>query len=212
VRFFVYISDSKVDMLYAQIPSKLRQRIAGELKLDLKVLAVTLRELPSDENRYSRLTLLTNYLTREADIGTADAPEAYIQDTFEMTWGHQSVQDPLVYFAGETESSLVLLWGSAKHLVGSAPDPAMVGGGSLAPKMINAALGGLPLPVAADPPEIAAERLERLSSLARTAIERREGSVNRLEFLARRLVYRSATRPAGKVLLLGSPIYVAFAD
>lgn len=37
-RHFMYVSDTKVDMLLAQIPQSQKQKIAIELKLDLKLL------------------------------------------------------------------------------------------------------------------------------------------------------------------------------
>ena len=35
MRYYVYASAAKIDMLYSQIPQKLLTRIVGELKLDL---------------------------------------------------------------------------------------------------------------------------------------------------------------------------------
>ena len=38
LRFYVYVSDAKVDMLLAQIPQGLMKRFAAELTIDLKLL------------------------------------------------------------------------------------------------------------------------------------------------------------------------------
>lgn len=35
MRYYVYVSDTKLDMLYPQIPAKLAARLAWELKLEL---------------------------------------------------------------------------------------------------------------------------------------------------------------------------------
>jgi hypothetical protein len=36
MRYYIYISDAKVDMLLSQIPHEQRNKIATELKLDFK--------------------------------------------------------------------------------------------------------------------------------------------------------------------------------
>ena len=41
MRYYVYVSDSKVDMLYSQMPRGIRDRIAAELKIDLKVISAS---------------------------------------------------------------------------------------------------------------------------------------------------------------------------
>ena len=58
MRYYVYVSDSKVDMLYSQMPSGLRDRIAAELKIDLKVVSVSVSGRRSEETRYSKLQLV----------------------------------------------------------------------------------------------------------------------------------------------------------
>jgi Family of unknown function (DUF7019)/Protein of unknown function (DUF2510) len=49
MRYYVYASDAKIDMLYSQIPPKLLNRVIGELKLDVKLLAVSLRQRETDQ-------------------------------------------------------------------------------------------------------------------------------------------------------------------
>ena len=41
MKYYVYVSDAKLDMLSEQVPLPLRQRIAGELKVDVQVFALT---------------------------------------------------------------------------------------------------------------------------------------------------------------------------
>ena len=40
VKYFLYISDAKVDMLFGQVPQKILKRIAAELTIDLKVVSL----------------------------------------------------------------------------------------------------------------------------------------------------------------------------
>lgn len=82
LKAYKYISDAKVDVLYAQIPRGLLDGIAVDLNLDLKLAVVEAsaavkRTLPS-ETRYSRLQVVVKYLEKHqsSDIGTIDAPKA----------------------------------------------------------------------------------------------------------------------------------------
>jgi hypothetical protein len=87
MKYYVYISDSKLDMLYPQIPLGLRDRIAVELRIDLKVAAISLSERPSQETRLSRLRVVTDYLERESTIGGLGEPGAFVRDVLPMRWG-----------------------------------------------------------------------------------------------------------------------------
>jgi hypothetical protein len=202
-RYYVYVSDAKLDMLHGQIPRKLRDRIAKDLKLDLKLVSLSLTEVPTQENRYSKVAVVEDYLERDGGVGSVGAPGRYIRDTLDMTWGHadpRTAPDDAVYFAAETPEAFVLLGGSTKHLVGSGPAPAAAGA-SLGPLLMGGLRRGSP--DAQDPGALIAE-----------AVRGHVGAVERLEFLARRLSHgRAAPSDAGaKHVVLGTPLWVALAD
>jgi hypothetical protein len=46
VKSYVYVSDSKIDMLYEEIPKPWLDRITAELKIDLEVVSLTLKRRP----------------------------------------------------------------------------------------------------------------------------------------------------------------------
>lgn len=43
MKYYIYISDTKVDMLYPQIPKPLLKRIASDLSIDLKLFGAEVR-------------------------------------------------------------------------------------------------------------------------------------------------------------------------
>src|SRR3954454_11749274 len=86
IKYYLYVSDAKVDMLCAQIPRTVLNRIAAEFKLDAKVLGISLKEKPSDENRYTKLRVVDRYLRDNEDIGTPEWPGVYFQGTLLMRW------------------------------------------------------------------------------------------------------------------------------
>ncbi len=50
-RYYVYVSDAKVDMILAQIPSPRLERLAAEVTVDLKLLAVKVATRDAPETR-----------------------------------------------------------------------------------------------------------------------------------------------------------------
>src|SRR5215472_3130088 len=109
--YYVYVSDAKVDMLYAQIPSSLHKKFTLDLTLDVKLLGAgvgaALSQKQQEESRYSKLKLVLKYLEDQQAIGWLDAPKAYFQGTLAMRWGlfpEKEKPDPygyhLAFFGG----------------------------------------------------------------------------------------------------------------
>jgi hypothetical protein len=131
-------------MLAAQIPESFWKRLSAEVKIDLKVVGVTLAERTSEETRYSKLALVERYLRDEGEVGfILDIGESskFFSGKLAMQWGpylhHQGATylpgEPMVWFAGETEETIVGLGGSMKHMIGeterTVPDGVVTPGG-----------------------------------------------------------------------------------
>src|SRR5260221_7756192 len=83
MRYYIYVSDRKLDMLYPQIPKKLLANIASELNINLKLLAAefsaNIRSNQNEETRYSKLRLVVRYIEKHLKVGAIDAPLAYFK-------------------------------------------------------------------------------------------------------------------------------------
>lgn len=139
MKYYLYVSDAKIDMLYNQLPSRLRKKFSGELRLDLKLLSLVMKGDPTPETRYSKLNAVLEYMNRTIPIGTVDAPEAYFRGTLPMSWGVlldvrrypprkriNWLRAPFakaVFFSGVTQQTVLGLLGSYKHLVTSPATP-----------------------------------------------------------------------------------------
>ena len=55
VKYYIYISDTKLDMLYPQIPKKILERISGELNIKLGMININLKNKESDTSRFDKL-------------------------------------------------------------------------------------------------------------------------------------------------------------
>src|SRR3984957_14945888 len=122
LKYFIYVSDTKVDMLYSQIPRSLKDKIAGELKLDLHVVSASVRGRDREETRYSKLSVVTDYIDKHSEVGTVDYPGSYFKGTMDMNWGEvggEGASEYIVFFAGRTEKTILGLGGSPWHVLGN---------------------------------------------------------------------------------------------
>jgi hypothetical protein len=197
-KYYVYISDSKLDMLYPQLGMRMlaRQDSIGKLEAILADLA------------------------RGGRIGTVDEPKEYFAGSMPMHWGpcwfsnifHLDFSG-LVYFGGVSNTTVVGLGGSGKHVVGEGGS-ARMGIHSLLPvfmMQLQKELGeSLPAPVKLPDfgdPSLAAVYI---------ATTHGKGPLQEMEFVAKRLAYgpcpaawRLETDQKTDKVLVGTPLYVA---
>src|SRR5262245_51112433 len=116
-------------MLAAGIPQAFWKGLAAELKFDVKLVAITLKEKATEETRYSKVELVERYLFDEGEIGAIfdiGEPSKFFWGKLGMQWGpyvHHTAGDyrpdwPMVWFGGRTEEAIVGLAGSRRHLIG----------------------------------------------------------------------------------------------
>jgi hypothetical protein len=134
LRYYVYISDTKIDALFAQVPPKLLHQVAVEASVDLKLIGVTIKQNPDPENRISRLRVVESYLRQHENVGSVEQPSAWLEGEMELSWGVLSPPDlgvagdvrvPVAFFAGRATGGAVIgLGGSVQHLIGGGPGDA----------------------------------------------------------------------------------------
>jgi hypothetical protein len=204
---YVYISETKVDMIVDQIPVRLRDRIAAELKIDLKLVSLTVKERQRPENRFARTRIAADYVVRNFEVGTVDSPGAYFEGSLPMRWGiypEERVEDPVVYFGGATRQTILGLGGSARHIIGSTQP---VASGSTFTLPGSALPSILQLIASSDQSaEPDSEGDQMGLGEVKEFTTGMKGPRENLQFLARRLL----AGPSGHAaVLLGSPLYVA---
>jgi hypothetical protein len=219
MKYYIYISDNKLDMLFPQVSTEIKEKIASEWKLDFKVFSVSRKsetEMPT--NRYARLQAVADFIHKYGDVGSVDEPGEYIQDTLLLKWGLYEPQPDVVFFGGATENTVVGLGGSVRHVIGNL-------GVGVSNARVNFVAPYLDLPkyllnflakdINLDPDAYSwrafcAENQNVLDKVFATS-NIMDGSAQRLEFLAKRLLHGQWTATNRRVLL-ATPIYVAMAD
>jgi uncharacterized protein DUF7019 len=129
LRYYLYISDAKLDMLFSQIGESILKRISAEIKVDLKLAGVTLREREQPiASRTAKLRVVEQYITEYHPVGTIRDPgPEYFRGHMNMQWGWlrgyrwDEQNPPIVIFRGREESDFVALAGSRRHVLGEQP-------------------------------------------------------------------------------------------
>jgi hypothetical protein len=206
LRYYLYISDSKVEMMLPQIDPGFGRISESEIGFDFKLVGAK-RKFEATSNRIARLERVVRYLDDFADVGTVDEPGQYFRGRMPMRWG-PIMSSSLVYFGGATERTVVGLGGAAGHLHGEKglADP-------FAPSSLPGIVAGLRGVLAADG---ATGQPEALPA-AHLAHRHLRGTEQDLEFVAKRLAYGPSPYPEldpheGMKVLVGSPIFVALGD
>ena len=220
-------------MLLPQIPGETKKKVALDLKIDLKVFSAARRtESATGEERICRLLAVVDYINNNENVGNPDQPHTYFAGTLHMRWGPFGAQTlgsfkfedlfQIVYFSGETNTTLVGLGGSAKHVIGNlGPSNPREWGGSSGPILVqllmsHVAAGDPELKPRWDPWEAFHQAHDDSASYPyiigrrmTSVYERMGGPEQRLEFLAKRIF--AGTGPE-RPFVLGTPLYVALAE
>lgn len=198
-------------MLFAQIPTNILKKISADLKINLGVISVTLKEKKqSEKTRFDKVKVVSNYIENHLDVGDIEYPRTYFKARHPMRW----LRFDSVYFSGETERTTFVLAGSIRHIIGAPPNEAgefM----SYTPYILSnfakfASEKGVDIEAIrsksseSDPTLPLINEVSILASNMSLAAPKTP-----LEFLSKRLLEGSLD---SKHILLGSPIYVASAD
>jgi hypothetical protein len=212
-RFYIYVSDAKVDMLFAQIPERLLQRFAAELTLDVKLLSIKVATREAPETRFSRVLAVTKYLRERDSIGSVGSGKTFAEaEAVPMRWGWigKDESQGIVFFGGHVGEFRIFLTGSTHHVIGIKPQ-APVGyqgpPGSYLPPL-NAYYTAFedweePTELGKSAYNIAADFYNSMGRLRSVPLEP-------LTFVARRIDV-GLDRDGNKALI-GSPIWVAAAE
>lgn len=210
IKYYLYLSQVKIEMLWGQISIADRKSISAELKVNIGVISAGIRANDKEETIYNQLKVVSEYLQKNKHIGTLDSPGKFFRGTINMSWQELSFyNDPnfdgkMVLFSGVDDGSnkIVGLVGSAAHIVGMK---------NLEPDSLGYAKPSFWMKISEElnPPN-EKEINDNLSDVGNMidyqARRRKDGPPKqRLEFIAKTYMSKDG-------FILGSPIYVAESD
>lgn len=212
MKYYIYISDTKLDMLYPQIPRKILERISVDLSINLGMINVNLKNKDNEKSRFDKLRIVTEYIKNNESVGSIDAPLDYFEGELPMRWGPLSHEERSVYFGGKTDSTWIGLAGSISHVVGSNTGNKE----GFASMTAQSMLFNIEIALRDDAtrfPEYMQHSLQT-SYIIYWATSNISGPEQKLEFLAKRLHFGDVEDQRGtrRNVLLGTPLYVSLAE
>jgi len=124
LRSYIYISKTKVDSLYEQIPRKQLKQLAKKLTIDLKVIKAEFGADEREESLVARTQIVERYLDHEGVVADVDAAGQdddveYFRGRLPLTWS-AGRSNGGIYFSGRTDETVMVLGGSGRNLVSAA--------------------------------------------------------------------------------------------
>ncbi|QES52040.1 hypothetical protein DEJ50_33720 [Streptomyces venezuelae] len=222
MRYYEYVSETKVQMLFDQIPPKLLSKLAAEARVDLKVVGVSVQKAQTEATLYSRLELVEDYLDRNYEITWMTEPGSWFRGELDLQIAtYQEVEGQAggpLFMVGQASRTLVALIGSSYHLIGSRRHEHLGGYSSLPAlfRLLQREAPEEPMNVQGYAPDYQAR--EKTAALYDVGVFTRQlhgfGAVIPCEFLARRLLSGTTLDPTGNTVdvVVGTPLYVAQLD
>ncbi len=217
LKYYIYVSESKVNMLYSQIPHSIISQIETELKLNLPLVGVSFARKQFDDSVYSKLQVVVEYLERNTEIGNIHSPREYFKGSAYMQWAQ--IHLGVAFFGGKVNNTNVGLGGSTKNLLGQRIGDVNVEIGiSHTPWLVSVLLQEiesrliLPLKNFELSNQLLSEenKQERvLSAASFWAGNLAKNPVSKFEFIAKTLVHADHM---GEKVLIGTPLYVEYAN
>jgi len=122
LKYYVYISATKVNMLYPQIPPAFLRGAEAELKINLGVISTSVKGRGPEEATElpARVAAVQSYLRKENAVGSIENPRQWTEGTMPMRWGRVSEEaSDIAFFGGVAGKKRVALIGSSDSLIGT---------------------------------------------------------------------------------------------
>lgn len=216
MRYLLYISDAKIDVLLPQVPGALQQKVAAKMGFDLKLLSGSIAtERTTLDSRVARLNVVESYVLDHEPVGSPSEPLSWIQG--EVSAQFVGLGGGAILFIAAGSLWTLALGGSAHHIVGSIKPEQVQISMSFAPqlaeeirflteKKAHIILG---LPEDALPLTTKAQGFKAWEDLISVARYLAVSPAMNIRFLAKRL---ASEQNHGEQITLASPLYIELAD
>ena len=235
MKYYVYVSESKINMLFEQIGRHEREDKSRSLEFDIKIFKGKFENSKGvPENKFTKLNAIIKRLEKEKLIGSVTENYPYIKGCIQMTWGTLAApklsESPISFWGHWSDNLTLALSGSKYHLLGEQRG-SCTDSGSSAPAILSWLVRELEILRTNFPHEYVSfwERADKGSEeipdylsndhkIADTifeAVKRMIGDKSKYEFIAKVLKrFHWKNMPAGQegFIILATPLYVALVE
>lgn len=123
MKYYVYISDTKIEMFYSQLANFEGQESQISLGVDLKIFKAEMKKSRKSPNtKYTKLEAILKKLEDSDLVGEFDSNKPYIKGDLEMTWASfGDLNSPITFWGCLSEEIALGLAGSRHHVLGAQP-------------------------------------------------------------------------------------------
>ncbi|ALO66660.1 hypothetical protein AS189_09355 [Arthrobacter alpinus] len=201
-------------MLYSQVPVKMLKKVSTELKLDLKLASLLIKNNDITDSEYAKIVIVRDVLTKTGTVGTIQFPQTYVSGDELAQWA--LVAGGTVIWLVKRGATLLVMTGSAQFLVGDRRPEQEFGLHSYAWSALNRMMEDLDVTYEGDP-----SSTSRMLAGVAHAQRLLAPFQQRISFLAvaQQVVFRKSAAnksqqywdsfPNIDSIILGSPIYVS---
>jgi len=224
MEYYLYISESKVNMLFPQIPEATKGKLGAEVGVNVGVLKATVKaekESQSKDNLIVHLQAVVDYLKKSEDPGSVDKPKSWIEDTLSARVIYLAENNQVVFFIGTSpEGTRFALGGSAANLLSHQKPEQVQIGWSFLPDLIRSLRAMVSV---SEDKRLSQESVERFLSgtaesnefewmdLLKAVQGASSGTTMTIKFLAKKLLSGAHVQD-GTFGVLATPLYVAMAQ
>lgn len=115
-KYYVYVSETKVEMLYSQIPLSMKDKLEANLKLNLRLAEISFAKKQMPDNAYTKLNVVIEYLKKAAMIGSLGKPLDYFCG--DLFLGMAQIYPGVAFWGGKYNDIAIGLGGSMNNLLG----------------------------------------------------------------------------------------------
>jgi hypothetical protein len=124
MKYFTYVSQTKIEMLYSQIEPDVTER-ESSIGFDLKLLkGETKAKSGGSINLYKNLEKIVNHLEKLGIVGDMKSDKEYLSGTLVMRAGSYAFDSPVAFWGynDDVDGIALALAGSSYHLIGEQRD------------------------------------------------------------------------------------------
>ena len=121
LKYYIYLSQTKVDMLFPQVPAVFLKGAEAEITVNLGLASAALksRSLEDGKELAGRAAAVCSYIRRYEVVGDVSLPKRWIAGTGMLQWGVvKGCGSDLVLFGGKVAEKSLALIGSRESVIG----------------------------------------------------------------------------------------------
>ncbi len=125
MKFYIYISKTKIDMLFPQTNSHNAAKVSRELNINAKLVNFKQKKEYDPEGLFAKTHAVSQYIRSHEKVGTISKPASYICDELDMyivPLEAGSLSSGIVTVLGSRGDTIVILGASKQNFIGHSYD------------------------------------------------------------------------------------------